>query len=248
MGFYNLCMWGDLEVKVTTLVLSWESSEPISLEHYEYLRGCLQWEDCECQLVGAPWWVWMHCERGPWARQVPHVVDGSHGGSDPNGWWVSDVHITGACEGRNTSPWVAVREFPAPLREGLLQPRQCWAFPKSDTEIWVYSGEDPSGKHEVDYRSWVFDMHLALHNFAEHQIRQAVYKSICGPTKRLIQCLGPSTMVHDNIARLDYQCGAVAGSDVLMQQFYQIMQNKIGNFATYVVMYGSAICSFILRV
>ena len=42
-------------------------------------------------------------------------------------------------------------------------------------------------------------------------------------------------MVHDFIARLDYQFGAVAGSDVVMQQFYQITQSKnekVGNFAT----------------
>ena len=37
--------------------------------------------------------------------------------------------------------------------------------------------------------------------------------------------------------RLDYQFGAVAGSDVLMQQFYQITQKqgeKIGDFAIHI--------------
>ena len=94
------------------------------------------------------------------------------------------------------------------------------------------SGEDPPGKHEVDYRSWVFDVHLALHNFTEPQIWQSVYESISGPIKRLMWCLGPSATVHDYIVRLDYQFGVVSGPDVLMQQFYQIMQSKgenVGN-------------------
>ena len=37
--------------------------------------------------------------------------------------------------------------------------------------------------------------------------------------------------------RLDYQFGAVAESDVLMQEFYQIMQNKnekVGDFTTHI--------------
>ena len=79
----------------------------------------------------------------------------------------------------------------------------------------------------------------ALHKFAEPQIWQSIYNSIPGPIKRLIQCLGPSTTVHDYIARLDYQFGVVVGPDVLMQQFYQITQSKgekVGNFATYIDM------------
>ena len=46
--FHNLCMWGDLEIQVTTLVLSSESDEPISWECYEYQRECLHWEHHEC--------------------------------------------------------------------------------------------------------------------------------------------------------------------------------------------------------
>ena len=80
-------------------------------------------------------------------------------------------------------------------------------------------------------------MYSVLHNFEEAQIWQSVYESVPEPGKRLIWCFGPSATVHDYITRLDYQFGAVAGSDVLMQQFYQITQSKdekVHNFVNHI--------------
>ena len=110
-------------------------------------------------------------------------------------------------------------------------------FLNQTPKFGLFSGEDLAGKHEVDYRSRVFDVHSALHNFAEPQIQQSVYESVCGLAKRLIWCLESSATVHDYIARLNYQFGVVAGSNVLMQQFYHIMQSKgekVGNDATHI--------------
>ena len=118
-----------------------------------------------------------------------------------------------------------------------LAPRPWVTFSKSEPRHGLFNGEDLPGKHEVAYRSWVFDVHSALHKFAEPPIWQSVYKSICGPAKRLIWCLGPSATVHYYIMRLDYHFGVVAGFDVLTQQFYQITQNKgekVRNFTTHI--------------
>ena len=137
MEFHNLCMWGDLEVQVTALVLSWESAEPIRQEWYEYWREHLQQEDWECWLASDHRWV-QHSvrEEHEWGEFLT-VGDGSHGSSDPNdlmSWWCAyhrcpswdlvkglAAALFPILKVRNTSPQVAVREFPAVLREWLLQ-------------------------------------------------------------------------------------------------------------------------------
>lgn len=100
--------------------------------------------------------------------------------------------------------------------------------------VGFFSGENPTPKGEIDFKTWKSDVTGNMQNYPEMLLRPGVHSSLRGNAKELLEGLPAGATVQEIVAMLMRQFGTVESSDQLLATFYQLSQNKgeeIANFA-----------------
>ena len=104
--------------------------------------------------------------------------------------------------------------------------------------VGYFSGEKPTPKGEIDFKTWKSDVTGNLQNYPELSLRPGIRSSLRGNAKELLEGLPTGATVREIVDMLTRQYGTVESSDQLLATFYQLSQNKgeeIANFAARLV-------------
>ena len=100
--------------------------------------------------------------------------------------------------------------------------------------VGYFSGEKPTPKGEIDFKTWKSDVTGNLQNYPELSLRPDIHSSLRGNAKELLEGLPTGATDHEIVDMLMRQYGTVESSDQLLATFYQLSQNKgeeVTNFA-----------------
>ena len=104
--------------------------------------------------------------------------------------------------------------------------------------VGYFSGEKPTPKGEIDFKTWKSDVTGNLQNYPELSLRPGIHSSLRGNAKELLEGLPTGATVREIVDILTRQYGTIESSDQLLATFYQLSQNKgeeVTNFATRLV-------------
>ena len=99
--------------------------------------------------------------------------------------------------------------------------------------VGYFSGEKPTLKGEIDFKTWKSDVTGNLQNYPELSLRPGIHSSLRGNAKELLEGLPTGATVREIVDMLMRQYGTVESSDQLHATFYQLSQNKgkkVANF------------------
>ena len=101
-------------------------------------------------------------------------------------------------------------------------------------KINTYSSDVTPGKTEVSFKQWNHKVHCIKDHYLESVVRESIMRSLKGAAADMAQYMGPTAGVSNILEKLLVIFGTVASFDVLMQNFYKIMQGndkKVPSFA-----------------
>ena len=104
--------------------------------------------------------------------------------------------------------------------------------------VGYFSGEKPTPKGEIDFKTWKSDVTGNLQNYPKLSLRPGIHSSLRGNAKELLEGLPTGATVQEIVDMLTRQYGTVESSDQLLATFYQLSQNKgeeVANFAARLV-------------
>ena len=90
--------------------------------------------------------------------------------------------------------------------------------------ITFFSGEDPPNKNKKTYERWIFDVKTIRPSYPKGFLKEAIFGSLKGNAADIARGLGPGTTVDQVLDLLDSIFGRKTNPDVLMQDFYRIVQ------------------------
>ena len=102
-------------------------------------------------------------------------------------------------------------------------------------KISTFSGNVAPGKTEVSYEQWSHEVQCIKDHYPESVVRKSIMRSFKGAAVDMTHYMGPTAGVSKILEKLSVIFGTVASFDVLMQNFYKIMQGgneKVSSFAT----------------
>ena len=100
--------------------------------------------------------------------------------------------------------------------------------------VGYFSGERPTPKGEIDFKTWKSNVTGNMQNYPELSLRPEICSSLQGNAKELLEGLPAGATVDEIVDMLTRQYGTVESSDQLLGNFYQLSQNKgeeVGKFA-----------------
>ena len=92
--------------------------------------------------------------------------------------------------------------------------------------VGYFSGEKPTPKGEINFKTWKSDVTGNLQNYPELSLRPGIHSSLRGNAKELLEGLPTGATVREIVDMLMRQYGTVESSDQLLATFYQLSQNK----------------------
>ena len=95
---------------------------------------------------------------------------------------------------------------------------------KADIDIGKFSGIGPTPSDELNFDQWCIDLKSYQSSYPDNILLPAVWKSIVGKAKSIIQHLGLSYTVEEVISVLTQEYEGVASSDAIFKDFYQLRQ------------------------
>ena len=107
----------------------------------------------------------------------------------------------------------------------------CIGTPKIST----FSGNVAPSKTEVSYKQWSHKVQCIKDHYPESVVRESIMRSLKGAAADMACYMGPTASVSKILEKLSVIFGTVASFDVLMQNFYKIMQGgnkKVPSFLT----------------
>ena len=101
-------------------------------------------------------------------------------------------------------------------------------------KICTFSGEVAPSKTEVSYKQWSHEVQCIKDHYPELVIRESIMQSLRGPVTEMACYMGPTAGVSDILDKLSVMFGTVMSFDILMQNFYKILQGneKVPSFVT----------------
>ena len=105
----------------------------------------------------------------------------------------------------------------------------------STPKISTFSGNVAPGKTEVSYEQWSHEVQCIKDHYLELVVMESIMRSLKGAVADMACYMGPTASVSEILEKLSVIFGMVASFDVLMQNFYKVMQggNKnVPSFAT----------------
>ena len=106
-------------------------------------------------------------------------------------------------------------------------------FGSSHPQNFIFSGEDPPNKNEKTYEQWIFDVKTIRPSYPERLLKEAIFGFLKGNAADIARGLGPDTTVDQVLELLDSIFGRKTNSDVLMQDFYRIVQEPKEKVSTF---------------
>ena len=100
--------------------------------------------------------------------------------------------------------------------------------------VGYFSGEKPTPKGEIDFKTWKSDVTGNLQNYPELSLRPGIHSLLRGNAKELLEGLPTGATVREIVDMLTRQYGTVESSDQLLAAFYQLLQNKGEEVANFV--------------
>ena len=100
----------------------------------------------------------------------------------------------------------------------------------------IFSGEPPLGKNEVQYYQWIFEVEDSWQMYEEVLVREAIIHSLRGKAAFTICYLGYNPSFLARIDKLNTVYRVVASYDILMQKFYQIIQEQGVSISNYLIL------------
>ena len=107
----------------------------------------------------------------------------------------------------------------------------CIGTPKINT----FSGDITLGKTEVSYKQWNHEVLCIKDHYPELVVWESIMKSLKGAVADMAWYMGPTAGVSDILEKLSVIFRTIASFDMLMQNFYKIIQGnseKVPSFAT----------------
>ena len=101
-------------------------------------------------------------------------------------------------------------------------------------KISTFIGNITPGKTEVLFEQWNHEVHYIKDHYLESLVEESIMRSLKGAMADMAWYMGPTASVSDILEKLLVIFGTVASFDVLMQNFYKIMQGhnkKVPSFA-----------------
>ena len=98
----------------------------------------------------------------------------------------------------------------------------------------TFSGDVAPSKTEVSYEQWSHEVQCVKDHYPESVVCESIMRSLKGAAADMAHYMGPTASVSDILEKLSVIFGTVASFDVLMQNFYKILQanEKVPSFAT----------------
>ena len=89
-------------------------------------------------------------------------------------------------------------------------------------------------KTKVSYEQWSHEVQCIKDHYPESVVRESIMWSLRGAVADMACYMGPTASVSEILEKLSVIFGTVASFDVLMQNFYKILQGneKVPSFAT----------------
>ena len=91
-------------------------------------------------------------------------------------------------------------------------------------KISTFIGNMALGKTEVSYEQWSHEVQCIKDHYLESVVRESIMRSLKGEAADMSCYMGPTANVSEILEKLLVIFGMVASFDILMQNFYKIMQ------------------------
>ena len=95
-----------------------------------------------------------------------------------------------------------------------------------DPEDNTFIGDATPGETEVSFKQWYHDVQCAKDHYPESVVQESIIRSLKGAAADMAQYMGPTASVAHILHKLLVIFGMVASFDVLMQNFYKVMQGN----------------------
>ena len=93
-------------------------------------------------------------------------------------------------------------------------------------EISTFSGNVAPGQTEESYEQWSHEVQCIKDHYPEAVFQESIIRSLKGPVADMACYMGPTAGFSKILEKLSVIFGTVASFDVLMQNFYKILQGK----------------------
>ena len=91
-------------------------------------------------------------------------------------------------------------------------------------KISTFSGDVAPGKTKVSYEQWRHEVQCIKDHYLELVVRESIMRSLKGAAADMAHYMGPTASISKILEKLSVIFGTVMSFDVLMQNFYKIMQ------------------------
>ena len=99
--------------------------------------------------------------------------------------------------------------------------------------INTFSGEAMPGKMEVLFEQWYHEVQCIKDHYLESVVRESIVHSLKGATADRARYMGPTTSIAHILQKLTVIFGTVVSFDVLMQNFYKVIQSNYKNIPSF---------------
>ena len=100
-------------------------------------------------------------------------------------------------------------------------------FRQSGQPPWIstFNGDHP-GKNDVTYEQWRYEIDTIQPNYSVVIVRDCIKRSVKGSALEVLRVLGPLATVAQILKKLDLVFGTVVEADDLLQDLYDMVQEK----------------------
>ena len=101
-------------------------------------------------------------------------------------------------------------------------------------KISTFSGDMAPPKTEVSYKQWNHKVQCIKDHYLELVVRESIMQSLRGAAADMARYMGPTASVSKILEKLSVIFGTVMPFDILIQNFYKILQGnkKVPSFVT----------------
>ena len=102
-------------------------------------------------------------------------------------------------------------------------------------KISTFSGNMAPGKTEVSYEQWSHEVQCIKDYYPESVVRESIMRSLKGAVADMAHYMGPTASVSKILEKLSVIFGTVTSFNMLMQNFYKIMQGGNENVPSFMI-------------
>ena len=92
--------------------------------------------------------------------------------------------------------------------------------------INTFSSKTMPGKTEVSFEQWYHEVQCVKDHYPESVVQESIVRSLKGAAADMARYMGPTTNMAHILQKLIIILSTVASFDVLMQNFYKVMQGN----------------------